>query len=158
MVVETDRGRVEVIVPKGASGEKVVAALKTNIDKTATLTLKTATAGKSGVNAEMLLVSFEISQAKPITGRAVAHAKAGGGLLDRGIRWFKSVLSDAFGAVREGVAANTAADYIIEVNRRTDVAQPGWRVEWRVEIQAVGMRFVAVPIPPDSRHASSPEG
>lgn len=150
-IVETSRGRVELLIPENADGKELVTALKTQVEAGARLELSAARSHRNRIGAEFLLVGFEVVQATSIKGRAVAHAEDRAGLLQRGGEWLRNALRLAFLDVQKDPNAdNTAADFIVEVNRRTSLENPGWKVEWKVEVGEVGMRFVLEPSRDDS--------
>lgn len=141
-VVETERGRVELIIPSGTKGREVLAALKTKIASGAELTLKTTSEHHNGMGTQFLLVGFEIAQPTPVKGQVIAES-SGGGLFRNGLTAFRKLIQSAFNSVRgDEKTGDTVADYVVEVNRRVGTAEPEWKLEWKLAIGPTGMRFV----------------
>lgn len=148
-VIETDRGRMELLIGRNADSDQILSALKTQIESEAELTLKPTTAHQNRLGTTFLLTKFQIQQSAAIDGKLVAKAKDKTGVFGRIIKKLRQIFAGTFKSVREGPELNNQlSDYIIEVKRQVESELPEWEIVGKIRIGETGMRFVFFEISP----------
>lgn len=147
-VVETDRGRIELLIGKNLEAHEVLANLSEKIDQGAELALKSTTTHQSKKGTKFVITAFEINQQTAVSGHLVAKSKAGGGILRRTVDKLRSIYDSSFNSVcNEPGFGNSPVDFIIEIKKRVESKVPGWEVEGKIEVGESGMRFVLHCVP-----------
>ena len=142
-VLETDRGRIELLVGENVETHEALAKLSKKIEQGAELTLRSTTAHESKGGTKFLITAFEVKQQTAVSGQLVAKSKTGDGVLHRTVNKFRSLFNSSFNLIRDDpVLRNSPADFIIEVKRKAESEVPGWEVEGKIVIDEAGMRFV----------------
>jgi len=148
VIVETDQGRVEILVPRTADTARVLRTLETEIESGAVLVLEPTKARRNGIGSGLLLTEYQIRQSAPVSGSLVARTRTAPKAGEKAIARIRDIFGTSFRFVRDSPEkGNRVLDYVIDVKRRVNEEEPGWEVMGSIVIDDAGMRFVLHLVP-----------
>lgn len=147
-IVETNRGRVELLLSRTADKAKILRKLETQIESGAILTLKPTKVHKNGIGTNLLTTGYQIKQTSSISGSLIARTRTRFDHLQGAIDRIRKVFSSSFETVRDDPQRGSrVVDYVIDVKRRISSEEPGWEVVGSIVVDDAGMRFVLHVVP-----------
>lgn len=143
VVVETTRGRIEIVFDRSVKSEALLSALSKPIERGASLELKAKIAG-DGLGARVVIADFKVQQTSEFSGSMA-------GFISKAIKATKARITEAFTNALEGAflrvalsepEKSTHADVLIEI-RASAMATGYFRnVVGGVVIDKLGLRFI----------------